>query len=373
MELLNEDHQMIRDAAAGYLAQNMPTTTFRALRDAGGDFGYNKTAIAEIADLGWMGIVLPEENGGVGLGARAAGLIAEEIGKNLCAIPFHSTAIIAATLLCETGGETLTVWGKEIALGRAVIGVAIDEGVKHRPSRIATMAQTSNTGFSLSGRKAFVIDGTQADRMFVTAQLNGELALFWVDPTTAGVTITAQKMLDSRAAAVVQFDNVILEESALLAQGQAAKQALEKALQIGRTVVAAEQLGIARAVAAQTIEYLQTRKQFGTVIGSFQALQHRAADLYCKIEQTASLIAAALNAIDGINDEGNAETLSHAAKANAAKIGRAATEEAIQMHGGIGMTDELDLGLFMKRDRALAEFLGDRAFHTEWLLQKCGL
>lgn len=371
MEILNEDHQMIRDAAAGYLAQNMPTTAFRALRDAGGNLGYDAAALAEISELGWMGIVLPEAQGGADFGARAAGLIAEEIGKNLSAAPFHSTAIIAATILRNLGGEVLEVWGPKIASGKAVVALATDEGVKHRPTRITTTATPKNGGFSLTGQKAFVVDGVGADRLIVSARLDGALALFWVDPTVDGVSLTAQKMLDARGAVLVKFDAATMSKQSLLASGAVAEQILEKALQIGRAVVAAEQLGIAREVASQTVDYLQTRKQFGTVIGNFQALQHRAADLYCEIEQTASLVAAALNAIDSGAD--NSETLSHAAKAKAAKTGRAATEEAVQMHGGIGMTDELDLGLYMKRDRALAEFLGDRAFHTEWLLQHRGL
>lgn len=362
---------MLRDAATGFLTKTMPVSAFRKMRDRNDPLAYDKAAFDETAALGWMGLVLPEAVGGADFGYRAAGVIAEEIGRNLSALPFHSTAVLAATVLRSIGGDVLTNWGQGLASGETLVALAIDETNKHRPNQITTTAVANGDGFILTGRKVFVVDGVGADHLIATAMLDGELALFWVDPSADTTTLHPQIMLDARNAASVSFDGQSLPAAALLAKGDLAQTALDAALRAGRTVVAAEQLGIARACAQQTNEYLRTRKQFGTLIGNFQALQHRASDLYCEIEQTASLIAAALNAIDA-NAE-NAEALTRAAKAKAAKTGRLATEEAVQMHGGIGMTDEMDLGLYMKRDRALAEFLGDRACHIEWLLRNKGV
>ena len=364
---------MLLDSATGYLAKNHNVAVFRALRDSGDPLGYDAIAYKKMADLGWMGLVLAEEYGGSDFGYRAAGLIAEQMGRNLTATPFISTAILAMTILQDVGGDLLTKWGEKIATGDCVVGLAIDEGVKHRTDDIKTIAVRDGDGYLLSGVKIFIADGMGADRLIVSAMFEDELALFWLDPqeTCYGdscCSLRPQKLLDHRNYASFHLEDCSAKAEALIAKGDAAEQALAKALRAGRAVVAAEQLGIAKECAERTVEYLSVRKQFGTVIGVFQTLQHRMAHLYCEIEQTSSLVAQALNAID--QDTQNAERLSRAAKAKAAKLGRLATEEAVQMHGGIGMTDELDLGLFMKRDRVLTEFLGDAACHIEWLLRE---
>lgn len=369
MEILNEDLTLLRDSARGYLAENHPVTVFRALRDTGRT---SADAIAsELAALGWMGILLPENLGGADFGCRAAGLIATELGHNLTAAPFLSTAILSATALRACGGEVLASWGCKMAAGEAIIALAMDEGAKHRPERIDTHLDGAEGGFILTGRKSMVVDGNAADRLIVTAKHDDELVLLWVDPSASGVFVTPQITLDMRDVALVQFDNVALGSEAILAKGTAAEAALSQTLMVGRSIVAAEQLGVAQAVADQTLAYLKTRTQFGIEIGRFQALQHRAAHLYGELEQSASLIAAALSAIDDGDD--TAEALSRAAKAKTARTGQLAAEEGVQMHGGIGMTDEMDLGFFMKRDRALAETLGDAGVHTDWLLRARGL
>ncbi|MBL1422145.1 MAG: acyl-CoA dehydrogenase family protein [Alphaproteobacteria bacterium] len=373
MEILIEDHQMLLDSATGYLAKKQNVAAFRALRDADEPLGYDVAAYKQMADLGWMGLVLPEEHGGSDFGYRAAGLIAEQMGRNLTAMPFVSTAILSVTILREVGGEMLSEWGMKIAMGECVVALAIDEGVKHRPEQIKTQAVRDGDGYLLSGDKTFIADGMGADRLIVSAMLEGELALFWLDPLeacfgTSCCDLAPQRLLDHRNYANFHIKNCRLNENALIAKGELAERALTKALCVARVVVAAEQLGMAKECAARTVEYLNTRKQFGVLIGVFQTLQHRMAHLYCELEQTSSLVAQALNAID--ENAETAEKLSRAAKAKVAKLGRLATEEAVQMHGGIGMTDELDLGLFMKRDRVLAEFLGDANCHIDWLLRE---
>ena len=260
---------------------------------------------------------------------------------------------------------------RQIAEGQAVLALALEEGVKHRPERISTTASRTGDTLTLNGRKSFVVDGVGADRLIVAAKAEDAPVLVLLDPETAGVTVTPQVTLDHRNAAVVTLENVTVPSAAVRAEGDAAQEVLDAGLRAGRAVAAAEQLGVAKAAADQTFEYLRTRMQFGVLIGMFQALQHRAADLYCELEQTSSLVAEALKALDEGRDD--AEALSRAAKAKAARVGRQATEEGVQMHGGIGMTDEMDLGLFMKRDRALTEFLGDAGHHTEWLLRQRGI
>ncbi|MBE1293818.1 MAG: acyl-CoA dehydrogenase [Rhodobacteraceae bacterium] len=369
MELLSEDQQLIADSAAGFLRDGHGIAAFRALKEAGDDA--NSAILPELAEMGWMGIVIPEALGGLGLGYRAAGLIAEELGRNLTVSPFVSSAILAGTALASAGGEMAQNWARKIAIGDAVVTQAMDEAAKHRPERITTTVSAAAGALTLSGRKTFVVDGGIADRLIVTAKRGDDLCLVLVDPQAAGVKRASQVMLDHRNAGTVIFEEVPIAEADILAQGRAAEDVLAKTLSAGRAIAAAEQLGIAKAAAEQTYEYLRTRKQFGVLIGQFQALQHRAADLYCELAQVSSLIAAALNALD--EDNAEVETLTRAAKAKMARVGRQATEEGVQMHGGIGMTDEMDLGLFMKRDRALTEFLGDAGYHTEWVLRQRGI
>ncbi|NKW91391.1 acyl-CoA dehydrogenase [Rhodobacteraceae bacterium R_SAG9] len=369
MELLNEDQQLIADSAAGFLRDGHGISAFRALRETGDDV--NSAILADFAEMGWMGIVIPEALGGVGLGYRAAGFIAEELGRNLTVSPFVSSAILAGTAMASAGGEIAQHWAPRIAAGDAVVALAMDETAKHRPERIATSVTGTSDAMTLNGRKAYVVDGGIADRLIVTAKRDDDLCLVLVDPQAAGVARTPQVMLDHRNAATVIFEDVAIAEADILAQGPAAEDVLAKTLAAGRAIAAAEQLGVAKAAAEQTYEYLRTRKQFGVLIGQFQALQHRAADLYCELAQASSLIASALNALD--DDSVEVETLTRVAKAKMARVGRQATEEGVQMHGGIGMTDEMDLGLFMKRDRALTEFLGDAGYHTEWILRQRGI
>lgn len=369
MELLSEDQQLIADTATGFLRDGHSIDTFRALRDAGDSD--NLAITSKLAEMGWMGIVIPEALGGVGLGYRAAGLIAEQLGRNLTVSPFLSSAILAGTALTSAGGENAHYLGPKLASGEATFALAIDEAAKHRPDRIATRVTGEPGVWTLNGRKSFVVDGGIADRLLVVAKSGGELCLVLVDPQAMGVASRAQVTLDNRNTASFLFEDVALAEGDILARGKAAENVLSRTLAAGRVIAATEQLGIAKAAAEQTYEYLRTRKQFGVLIGQFQALQHRAADLYCELAQVSSLIAAALNALD--EGDATADTLTRAAKAKMAQVGQQATEEGVQMHGGIGMTDDMDLGLFMKRDRALTEFLGDAGYHTEWILRQRGI
>lgn len=365
MRLLNEEQSMIRDMAAGFLEEKAPVEALRAQRDAGG--GYDRALTSEMAGMGWFGMLLGEESGGVDMGAEAAGLVAEEMGRRLSASPFLSSGVMAASVLRVTASD----WAGAVARGEAVVAVAMDEHVKHRPEAVATSAAKSGNGFVLNGAKRFVSDGAGADRVIVTARTDEGLALFLVDPGLSGVETRSLKTVDSRNAADLLFDNVQLDGAALLALGDDAEAAFDGALRVGRSVASAELVGVSKEMAERTGAYLKERKQFGMALSNFQALQHRAADLYTQIQTTDAVVAAALRAIDAGSED--AELLSRVAKAKAGKTASLAVREALQMHGGIGMTDELDIGLFMKKARACAEYLGDGECHGDWLLKQRGI
>ena len=384
MRLLNEEQTMIRDMAAGFLNEKAPVGAMRALRDGGAT--RDAALIADMAEMGWFGMLLGEDVGGVDMGAEAAGLVAEEMGRRLTAAPLLSCGVMAASVLRATGPSD---WAAKIAAGTAVVALAIDEHVKHRPDRVDTTAAPLGNGFVLNGAKRFVSDGAAADRVIVTAMTGDGLGLFLVDPSAAGVTTRALKTVDNRDArgrgvttralktvdnrdaADLTFDNVELDGAALLACGDAAQEVLDGALRVGRSVASAELVGVSKEVAERTTAYLKERKQFGVTLAQFQALQHRAADLYTQIQTTEAVVAAALQAIDGGDED--AELLSRVAKAKAGKTASRAVREALQMHGGIGMTDALDIGLFMKKARACAEYLGDGECHGDWLMRQRGI
>ena len=366
---LSEEQQMLVDSAAGLLGDKASIAQLRAFRDAEDSVGYSRAVLKELGEMGFMGTLLPEAVGGSELGCRATGVIAEAMGRNLSPTPFFSTAVLSATALAGAGGEGLQEWGPKIASGAAVVAFALDERAKHDPTRLATTAEPDGNGFVLRGAKRAVADAFGADQLVVVAKAGDAPALFLVDPKADGLAVEPRSQLDSRNAADIRLDGVRAER--VLGSVEQGAALLATTLRTGRAVAAAEQLGVAREVSERTVAYLTERKQFGVQIGMFQALQHRAADLYCRVEESASLVAAALDAIDA--DAPEAERLSRAAKAKLAAVARQATEEGVQMHGGVGMTDEFDLGLFMKRDRTLTEQLGDYGHHVDWLLRDRGL
>lgn len=366
MRLLNEEQGMVRDMAAGFLEEKAPVGAMRALRDGGKT--RDASLMAEMAEMGWFGMLLGEDIGGVDMGAEAAGLVAEEMGRRLTAAPLLSSGVMAASVLRATGASS---WAAKIAAGEAVVAIAMDEHVKHRPDKVDTTATPSGNGFVLNGAKRFVSDGVGANRVIVTAMTDAGVALFLVDPASQGLETRAYKTVDNRDAADLTFDKVQLDGAAILAEGDGAQDVLDAALRVGRSVAAAELLGVSKEVAERTTAYLKERKQFGVTLASFQALQHRAADLYTQIQTTEAVVAAALQAIDAGDED--AELLSRVAKAKAGKTASLAVREALQMHGGIGMTDALDIGLFMKKARACAEYLGDGECHGDWLLRQRGI
>jgi alkylation response protein AidB-like acyl-CoA dehydrogenase len=368
--VLNEEQNMLKDAAKGFMTDNAPISQLRRLRDEENKDGFDRGTWKAMAEMGMTGVLVPEEFGGVEMGHVAAGVIAEEMGRTLTASPFLSTAIMGATALSRFGtGAQKSEWLAKIASGDAITAVAVDEGRKHAPSAVATTAERSGNGFKLNGAKNFVAEGHIADMMIVSARTSGEdgdtdgITLFLVPREADGVSVEVDTMIDSRLASDIKFENVELDADAVLGDIDGGLTALEQVLDAGRAGLSAEMSGSAQACLEQTVDYLKERKQFGEIIGTFQGLQHRAAHLYSEIELGKSIVLKALQTLDAAPE--HATMMISAAKSKLGQVAQLSAQEAIQMHGGIGMTDEYDIGFFIKRVRVAEALYGDANFHTD--------
>ena len=361
-----DDEVMLRDAARGFLDANAPVAALRANRDAGRP--HDPALWREMAQMGWAGVLVPESAGGADMGHRAAGILAQEMGVTLAASPYLSSAVIAATALRHAAGARARDALAEIAAGDMTYALAVDEGPKHAPERTALRAERSGNAYRLSGAKTFVADGATADRVLVLARTGGTpgeaagLSLFDIDATRAGLTRAPLDTVDARDHARLDFDGVEATGDDLLGEADDAMRLLRPALEAGQAALAAELAGLSGGISAMTLGYLKERRQFDRPVGSFQALQHRAAHLWAEIEVTASAIANAGRVLDETPDD--ATLAVSLAKARATRTADLAVREGIQMHGGIGMTDDHDAGFYIKRARVGAEWLGDYGYHA---------
>ena len=363
--LLTDDEKMLQESAAGFFTDKAPVTQIRALRDDRDDTGYSKQLWADMAEMGFTGVLVSEENGGFDMGFMAAGLVAEQLGRNLSASPFLSSAVLAATALKHAGDDMAAKMLPEIVSGNITVALAVDEGGKHNPDGIKMTASPSGNGFKLNGKKAMVVDGHVADHVIVAAQAESGLTLFMVPSGAKGLDTERTIMVDSRNAARMEFDDVEVTGEQVLGEVGKGAEILNTVLNAGRAVLAAEMLGASSHVFEATNEYLKERKQFGKIIGEFQALQHRLAYLYCETELARTAVYAALTALD--KNPKSAGPFVSMAKAKLGSVAKLAALEAVQLHGGMGMTDELDIGLYLKRIRVAQELLGDADYHTAQL------
>ncbi len=372
-----EDQAMLADTARGFLAdEGNIAKQLRHFRDINCKDGFGHALWKQFAEMGLTGMLVGEADGGLGMGHVEAGIVLEEIGRNLTPSPFLTSSVMAATAL---GGASADLKGRYLPgliAGDSVFAVAIDEGPKHRPERIATRATRSGNGFKLSGSKAFVVQGGSADMLVVAARTAGDdsdsdgITLFAVPRDAAGMSLDVVRLVDSAQAAHLKLDNVQLDADAVIGEVDGGRELLNRVLNAGRIGAAAESVGVAMGSFEMTTTYLKQRKQFGQLIGEFQALQHRAAHLYSELEIARAAVIKAQQLLDGGSDK--ADLMVSVAKAKAGKVAGLAVKEGVQMHGGIGMTDEYDIGLYMKRDRALAEFMGDMYYHAERVAQLSG-
>ena len=370
---LNDEQTMLRDTAKDFVAEHAPVSHLRALRDADDPIGFSRDLWKQFADMGLNGVLVPEAHGGLGLGHVEAGVVLEEIGRNLAPSPFLATAVAAVEAL--TGSAQAERWFPGIVAGDTIAALAIDEGPKHR-DRIAMTAERAGNGFRLSGAKQFVTHGHVADLVIVAARTAGSaedtdgVTLFAVPRDAAGLAASPERLADSSLAARMTFDGVTVDADAMIGEVDGGRSGLDRLLRAGRTGASAEMLGVAGGAMDMTVGYLKERKQFGTLIGSFQALQHRAAHLYSELEVARAAVLKAQQLLDAGSDE--ADEAVSVAKAMTGMATTLSVQEGVQMHGGIGMTDEYDIGFFMKRARVLAEMFGDTGFHADRLARAAG-
>lgn len=368
--VLNEEQVMLREAAAGFLAEKATVAHLRALRDSGSPRGFDSAVWAGMAEMGWAGIAIAEEFGGLGYGYTGLGLVLEQAGRNLSASPLQSSVLVAATLVAELGSaaqkaELLPA----IAAGERLVSLALQEGAHHAPLQTAASAVREGDDYLVSGKKLMVLDATAAGTFIVIVRSGGVagdeagLTALLVEAGTTGLSVEPRSMVDSRNAGALLLDKVRVPAANRLGAEGEAWAGLSRTLDIANIGLAAELLGLSAEAFERTVAYLRERRQFGRAIGSFQGLQHRAAELYAELELARSIVLQALHGID--EGAGNLPLLASAAKAKLCEVAQRASNEAIQMHGGIGMTDECEIGFFIKRARVIQHTFGDYNYHLD--------
>ncbi|HTO68371.1 MAG TPA: acyl-CoA dehydrogenase [Myxococcota bacterium] len=365
---LSEEQELLRNTAREFIAEHSPVKELRRLRDTNDPVGFSRELWGQMAELGWAGIVLPEEYGGADLGWAELGVVLEECGRTLAATPFVSTLLLAANALLLAGNGTQK---KDllaaVAKGQTVLAFALQEGAHHAPYQVATTAVATKDGYQLTGKKTFVQDGHVADQLVVVARTAGKpgdrdgLSLFLVPKHARGLGVQRTTMVDGRNAANVELAGVEVDKSAVVGTLGRGAEVLDPVLDRATIGFSAELLGTITEAFERTIAYLKTRKQFGVPIGSFQALKHRAAEMFTQVELSRSIVLDALRAID--EKRPDVPALASIAKARVSDAAHLVGNEAVQMHGGIGVTDEEEIGLFLKRARVAELTLGDAAYH----------
>ena len=375
--VLNEEQRFLQDSAREFLNDNAPVEALRKLRDERDELGYAAATWQQMAELGWASIILPEEYGGLEFGFTGLGVVMEEAGRTLTASPMFASAVVGASAILLGGNEAQkNALLPEVATGKLTLALALEEGHHHRPTQIATTAERDGDNFVLTGSKTFVLDGHSADKLLVVARSSGAtadaqgLSLFLVDRDAQGVEVQRTILADSRNSANISLQRVVVDATALVGELDQAWSILEPVLDRGRVAIAAEMMGLSLEAFERTVEYLKEREQFGALIGSFQALQHRAAHMQSQIELCRSVILQALSTVDEAPEQ--LPLLASLAKARLNELAKLVTNEAVQMHGGIGVTDELEIGFFLKRARVAMQIFGDTGFHKDRYATLCG-
>jgi len=367
---LTDEQRLLKQTAEDFFSSKAPVKQLRMLRDKRDPDGFSRAMWQEMAALGWTGIAIPEEYGGSDFGFFGLGLILEAAGRTLAATPLLSTVVLGASAvqLAGTAGQRQSIL-PAIAGGKLIMALALEERPHHAPLQIATKAARTAAGYRIDGSKTFVLDGHVADRLIVVARTAGQpgdrdgITLFLVDGTATGVARSRTVMVDSRNAARIELNGVEVGNDAVLGEVGRGAEILEQVLDLGRIGLAAEMLGSVSEVFERTVKYLKERKQFGVPIGSFQALKHRAAEMFCEIELAKSAVLESLTAID--EKRNDLPQLASLVKARLGDTFFLVSNEGIQMHGGIGMTDEAEVGFFLKRARVAQQTFGDAAFHRD--------
>ncbi len=375
--VLSEEQALLKETAAEFMQEKAPVSHMRELRDTKDELGFSRSLWKEMAELGWTGILLPEEYGGSDLGFAELGVVLEECGRTLAPYPFLSTVVFGGSAIALGGSdEQKRAILPGVARGETLLAFALHDKPRFAPYDIATHAKATSDGYELTGEKLFVQDGQVADHLIVAARTSGGpgdrdgITLLLVDPGAPGVDITPTLMVDSRNAARMRFENAVVSAGGVLGEADHGADLLDALVERGTVALSAELLGIIREVFERTVSYLQTRQQFGVPIGSFQALKHRAAHMFSEVELSQSIVLEALRAVD--EERPHRDRLVSAAKARCSDTAGLVTREGLQLHGGIAMTDEEDIGLFMKRAKAAELTLGDGIYHRDRFARSTG-
>lgn len=365
--ILNEEQTMLKDSAKDFCTNSAPISQLRELRDSDNADGFDRGTWQSMVELGWAAIPWSEDHGGLAFGYKGLGVVTEETGRTLAASPLYASVWVGGTVINMSGSDAQKAdLLPKVAAGEILLSLALEEGHRHQPYRIATTATASGDGYSISGKKTFVLDGHVADQLIVAARTSGDandrdgISLFLIDSDASGVEVTRTKMADSRNASNISFANA---QGMLLGTLDQGADVLDPALDVARIGLAAEMLGSLQECFERTVEYLKERKQFGVAIGSFQALKHRAANMFCEIELSKSCVLEALTALDEGRDASEIAKLASLTKAKVGETFNLVSREGIQMHGGIGMTDEFDIGFFIKRAAVTEQTFGDVNYH----------
>ena len=362
---LSEEQAFLKDTAKKFAQEKTPTTHFRQIRDTENPECFDRNIWTEMVAQGWSGILIPEKYGGSNFGLAGIGVVLEELGRTLTPSPLFATSVVCATLINKAGNESQKKeYLTKIASGDITMAFALEEGPRHQPSSIKLEAQKNNDTFVLNGKKNFVIDGGFANYIIVAAKTSDkedESSLFILDKNSKGLNIIPTVMVDHKNSANIEFKNVIASAENILGSENSAKEIIDETLDIARAALSAEMLGGALEAFDITLNYLKEREQFGEKIGSFQALQHRAALMFTELELCKSCVIEALTAFDeGSND---LQRISSLAKSKMGETFFNVSNEGVQMHGGVGVTDEYDIGLYMKRARVAEQTFGNTEYH----------
>jgi alkylation response protein AidB-like acyl-CoA dehydrogenase len=358
-----EQRSLLAASVADFVARGTDLGRVRRLRDTPEE--YDRAVWSKMAELGWLGILVPEAYGGLGLGLAEMGLVAQGLARALAPEPLAACAVLATTVLIHGENEAL----KRAELPRLVSGEVIATAAwQEEPGALdaGTMrarATPFEGGYKLSGTKRFIAGAAQADAFVVSAGDAQGSALFWLTRDTPGATLTLEPLADGRSSGTLVLKDALVPRAQLVARGAAADEALARALDHARAIAAAELSGVMGRALEITLDYLRTRVQFGKPIGAFQALQHRAVDMHIQKELSSAVLEEALARLDGAPDAAARAAIASRVKARCSEAALRITRETIQLHGGIGFTDEHDIGLYLKRALTLAAWLGNAHAH----------
>ena len=368
--LLNEEQSLLKDSAKAFVDEHANLALIRAKRKEPKKAEIDLEKWKKVVDLGWTAIPFSEEYGGLGLGYAELGVVLEEIGRGLVDVPLFSNIVLAGGVLDLAGSEEQKKrYLPELISGTNFISLAYQEGARHTPNLITTTLSEKSEGFTLSGKKQLVLDGGSANHLIVVCRSSAAetdregLSFVVVDAKAKGVVVKNNLLLDGSRAANIEFQDVFVSKEDLIGTLGQGADTLDQLYAQASVALSAEMLGSAQTAFEMTLEYLKVREQFGAKIGSFQGLKHRASRWFCEIELSKSIVLKALRAIDG--DDPKKDKIAHACKARLSSSFHLSGIEGVQMHGGIGVTDEHDIGLYMKRARVTELLLGDEAFHRE--------